>query len=391
MLIVNVLLDIHIKLGEEKMIGNRRSKFFIIFLFLTVLCVLSSCAQNSKKSGIHPYSSINALINQKEIPPLSFFTGVKLPIPISGQFSNSVGWLNNEEILYVTNDKDLNIYNLKSGENRSLFVGQHPIVTTLISPDRNKILIHTSPSTFEGILLVIDLEGNSLYNERLPSTEIIMEWNQFDTNQILITTFKQDWSFENHLLNLSLSELNKVDFRKPFGKWVTKEKLIFLDWSEDDLSLLSPLVQSSLNQEEEIVAEDVFHFDVDQETILTITIDSSGGEKAKYSFFNEQMNEKASFQVPVLTNYSEWLIPYYELHNSGKIIIFAPKESGEADSYNNTFQLMSFDINSNAKDIILEDSDNVPFTCSPNLDYCLMGYQLESLFNLHLKKLLPLF
>lgn len=373
------------------MTSIRISKFITIFLFLMVVCVLSSCTQTIKKAGSHHYSSINTFNNQKLIPSLSFFSGVKLPIttPI-GEFSNSVGWLNNEEFVYVANHKDLHIYNLKSGENRSLFESQYPVVTTLISPDRNKILIHSSPSTFEGMLSIIDIQGNEIFNKRLPSVEMVIEWNQFDTNQLMITTFKQDWSFTNYLLNLTSNQLPSVDIRKPFVKWITKEKLVFLDWSEDDLSLLSPLVQTSLNKEEKILVEDVFHFDVVQDKVFTITIDPTG-ERANYSFFNEKMKEKVSFQVPVLTNYSEWLIPYYEVHNKGTFITFTPKESGEADSYNNSFQLMSYDLSSNNKEIILEDSDNLPFKCSPNLDYCLMGYQLESLFSLDLKKLLPLF
>jgi hypothetical protein len=362
----------------------------IIFLFFTVACVLSSCAQKSKEAGSHHYSNINTFNNQKDIPPLSFFSGVKLPITVSGEFSNSVGWLNNEEILFVTNHTELNIYNLKSGENRSLYKSQHPILTSIISPDRNKVLVHSSVSTFEGMLSVIDLEGNDVYNKRLPSTEVIIEWNPFDTSQLLITTFKQDWSFNNYLLNLNQQELHSVDIRKPFGKWVAQEKLLFLDWSEEDLSLLSPLVQTSLNKEEKIVAENVFHFDVVQDKILTITIDPTG-ESADYSFYDAQLNEVAAFRVPVLTNYSEWLIPYYEVQNNGKLITFTPKESGEADSYHNSFQLMSYDTQTNTKEMILEDSENVPFTCSPNLDYCLMGYQLESLFSFDLKKLLPLF
>jgi hypothetical protein len=384
----------HFEVRDE--MKNNTLFFYVSFvLFLFTLIVITGCEEKGQTVEYHSHSKVSSIINQKELPSTSFFSVFSLPISIpKGDFSKAIGWLSNNEIIYLTQFSEganLYIHDLISGQSEILFESPYPIITSLISPDKSKILIHASPSTYEGEITIIDRDGEVAYSENFASVEMVFEWNHTLPEQLFITAFKEDWSFTNYYLDLVSKELSPVDVRKPFAKWTGKNKLAFLDWSEEDISLLSPLIQKEFDKAEFQLTKDVFQFDTFFEQILTISVDSVE-RLAKYTFYSEKMVEKMNFKVPVLSSYSGWLIPYYELSsNHQNFITMVPLESAEADTYRAGYQLESINLSSGEKKLIMENMDNVPFTCSPNQEYCLIGYQLEKLLHLGNKTILPLF
>lgn len=367
----------------------------LFFLFLVTLTLLSSCKSDDKQSALHSLSKIKSVHIHKEFPPKSFYQALSLPISIpKGEFSRVIGWLSNDEIVYMSQFSEgtnLYRYNLKSGMSKILYESKNPIVATLISPDQTKILIHSSPSTYEGQMNIIDFEGLELFTQGFPSVEMVFEWNQYDPEQLFITAFKEDWSFTNYFLDVSEKNLNEIDVRKPFAKWTGKSKMAFLDWNEEEISLLSPLIQKEFGKDEILLKEEIFQFDTFINKILTITVDSNE-QLATYTFYSEDMIEQVSFQTPVLSSYSGWLLPSYEITTDQKeLLTMVPLKSTEADTYQDGFQFISVNTLSGEKKLLMESTDNVPFTCSPNKNLCLMGYQFEKLFNLQNKTMSSLF
>jgi hypothetical protein len=376
---------------------NNRLIFFIklFLLFLVILTLLTSCKSNDKQSASHSFSMLNSNHAQKDYPPQSFYQALLLPISIpKGNFSKVIGWLNDDEFVYMSQfsqGANLYRYNLKKGISKILYESKNPIVSSIISPDQSKILIHSSPTTYEGQMNIIDFEGKELFTQRFPSVEMVFEWNQYHSEQLFITAFKEDWSYTNYYLNVSEKKLNEIDVRKPFAKWTGESKMAFLDWNEDDISLLAPLIQKEFGKEEVLLEDEIFQFDTFIGKMLTIIVDSSD-EKATYTFFSEDMVEQITFKTPVLSSYSGWLLPNYEISSDQReFLTMVPLKSAEADTYRNGFQFIAFDTVSGEKKLILESTDNVPFTCSPNKNFCLMGYQLERLLNVQNKTISSLF
>lgn len=371
------------------------SIIMVLILFSVSLSFLTSCRSDNSPASLHSFSKINKIKYQKKAPNSSFYNDYQLPISITkGDFSNVIGWLNDSEIIYLTNTQEssyLYIYNLIKGNSKILYESQHPIILTLISPDRENILIHSSPTTYEGQMTIINKEGEIKYKKEFPSVEMAFEWNQYNSNQLIVTTFKADWSFSNFLLNIDKEAIEPLDIRKPFVKWTGVNKLAFLDWDENDISLLSPLKEKELNKDEVLLKENIFQFESYLNKILTIAYDGEE-ELAIYTFYSNDMKNASAIKAPILSNYSGWLIPYYELSSDQKeFLTMLPFESTDADAYKGGFQFISYNLESGNKEIILENTENVPFTCSPNKQYCLMGYQLEKLFNLKRKTFTPLF
>lgn len=377
------------------MVNKLTISSFHFFILLFTLILLTSCQSNYQQSTLHSLSKKNTSQIQKENPQSSFYSDFLLPISIpKGEFSRVIGWLNNDEIVYMTQfPEGSNLYrhDLTSGKSKILYESEHPIITARLNPDRNRILIHSAPTTFEGKMTIIDTDGEDEFSHSFPSVDMVFEWNQYNSEQLFITAFKEDWSFSNYYLNLSKKELKPIDVRKPFAKWTGKSKLAFLDWSDQDISLFSPLIQKEFGKEEFQLQDEIFQFDTFFNKILTITVDPVE-QLAKYSFYSEDMVERYSFKVPVLSSYSGWLIPNYELSaDQAQFLTMIPLGSAEADTYRDGYQMISVELATGKQDLILEDTDNVPFTCSPNKQYCLMGYQFEKLLNLENKMIIPLF
>jgi hypothetical protein len=373
----------------------KATSIFLWLLIFSVLFLLSSCKTTTHYSAAHGYSKINTISNQKTNPPSSFYKGYQQPIVIpAGEFNRGIGWLSVDEIVYMTNSQNgsiLYIHDLKNGLSKKLYESEYPIISSVISPDNKNIIIHSSPTTYEGLITIINNQGKSLFTETFPSVEIVFEWNRNSPGQLLITTFKEDWSFTNYLFNMDKMAYHQVEIRKPFSKWTGKNKLAYLDWNENDISLLAPLVQKELNQDEDVLKNKVYYFDSFLDKMLVISVNQLE-QLANYQFYTHDMAEVKSLKLPILTNYSGWIIPYYDLISDQKhFLSMLPYESENADNYRDGFQLVSFDLESNKKEVILDHIENMPITCSPDGRYCLVGYQFEQILDLQNKTLIPLF
>ncbi|MFL6562619.1 MAG: hypothetical protein ACJ8MO_41790, partial [Bacillus sp. (in: firmicutes)] len=103
-------------------------------------------------------------INDKPISPVSKQgENWKLPISIpEGEFSKLVGWLSRTQVLYITNLEQTSSvyrYDLITGKSEFIYKSDYPIVNAQISPSKKSILIHSSPSSYKGMVTIIDTKG----------------------------------------------------------------------------------------------------------------------------------------------------------------------------------------------------------------------------------------
>ncbi|WP_442594904.1 hypothetical protein [Neobacillus sp. D3-1R] len=368
----------------------------LLFVVLySLLFLLSGCNTEKNEAITHSTSKIHSVNSQKLSPPTSFYSGYQLPILSSSKEMNkAVGWLNNNEIMYLSENQertDIFRYDLTSGDSKRLFQSEYPVISAIISPDKNYILIHSSPSTYNGLVTVIDRDGKVILSKEFPSFEMSFEWNKYHSKQLLITAFKEDWSFQSYILNVENMDIKQLELRKPFGKWTGENKIAFLDWNENEISLLAPLVQKELDKDEVLLKDHIFYFDAFLNTIITIYASPDTSE-AQYTFYSNEMKELATYDFPILTSYSGWVVPNYELlKDEQTFLTMVPYKSTEADSYHDGFQLLSVNIKKNQTEVILEHTNNLPFTCAPNGQNCLIGFQLENLLQLKNKTFTSLF
>ncbi|MBS4191286.1 hypothetical protein KHA94_13940 [Bacillus sp. FJAT-49705] len=375
---------------------QRKNSSIRMFLFLCTipLIILFGC-QHEKDVGVQPVKKHNHSLGKEAIPHSFISNEIMTPIPIeNGQFNTIYGWLNNETIIYMTNvglGSNVYTYNVFTGDSSLIFESEVPISSVVPSPSGNYILIHSAPSTYEGIISIINPKGEQLMSERISAYEFAFEWNPYDENLMLISAFAENWDFSMFQMNIKEKKFDEIHNKEPFVNWIGKDEIIYLNWDQKDVSLFAPLVKKSINeQNEKMLLEDVYYAKAAKDLIMTITVNSSASDEAVYTFLSKDLQELSSFTVPHLTRYSDWLVPYFDFDAENQLFTLQPLLSTEADLYRDGFQLWSFDAVKGEKEMVMENLKNEPLNCSPDGKYCLYGFNFEKLIDIQSKKVLPL-
>lgn len=370
---------------EKRMLSKFR---FLALLILIFTSLLTGCTDSLPTE---PRPSENK--NEPDVPLPSLGETWKLPIDIpDGNFYKLAGWFSDDQVLYITNHEQtssLYSYQLVTGESKLLYKNEEPIVNVEISPDYQYILIHSSPSTFEGMITIIDSNGLELIKQSFPSYELVFEWNPYNNAEIFITSFFEDWTYQMQLLDIKLKKTSNVSIKQPFIKWFGEDEIVFLDWDNERPSLLAPLVTKNLGfEEEKTIIPEVFQFSTFQDILMTMGVSKQDPLQSHYSFFNKEMDPLFSFYMPQLSMYSGWFVPSYDYNiNNGEFITFKPLRSGEADSYSEDFELVSYDINKGTNTLILEGMKHEPIKFSPSGKALLYGNQFEKIIDIKGKKI----
>ncbi|WP_251551373.1 hypothetical protein [Neobacillus muris] len=369
------------------------SKEYTLILLVMVITLLLGACKNQNPSKL-----ANPAENEINNPPAEASVGQwKLPISIQeGEFYKVIGWTSDTEVVYITNQgqtSSIYRYNLLSGTSELIYRSESPVVTGLISPSKQFILIHSSPSTYEGVVTIIDLKGNQKLTQSIPSHELSFEWNPYNEAEILVSKFNEDWTYQTFLLNVKQGTMQELLLPQPFIKWQDEGRMVYLDWDKEEPGLFAPLIVRSLAEgSDKTLFEAVIHYNMFGNRLLTITVDGKDPSESTYSLYNEQFQEIFSFSIPQLSMYSDWLIPYYDYNgNKKQFMTLQPVTSGEADFYTDGFDMVSYDVKNGNHQLILSGIENEPILFSPSGDMLLYGHQLEKAIDLKEKKVYHLF
>lgn len=367
--------------------------FLLIILFTSAIS-LSGCSQ--KMEGSIHVGAKHDLNRLKETPGTSFL-GASI-IPIQGEdeeFYKAAGWLTNLSILYIANKGESSIlysYNLGSGKANMLYKSENPIIAAEISPDKKKILIQGA-ATNTGILTIIDISSKEIFSTEIESYELSFEWNPFNMDLLMVSAFTEEWDFSTFLLDLNKKQLKELDLPEPFVRWISAEELVFQEWGEQSMSLQAPLKVVPVDDlKTEQLFEDLYQFDAIGKYLITVKVEENeDSELAHYTIYAPGLETAASFNVPVLTSFSGWLIPFYDLMNDGKEILYLRAlHNGEADIYQDGFELVRLNLDTQKEDLIFSGQNNEPISCSPSGEMCLTGFQFDKVLNIETKEIIEL-
>lgn len=373
-------------------IAVHRKFLFLSFILLASIFLITGCAQ-PEKAQMEQNQDQEKEASEPSAPPEAENKNIKTIEIKEGEFQGANGWLSNDQIVYTVKDgaaSRVYAYSLFSGEQELLYESSHPIASVTVSPSGKYILIRSSPGTYEAALTVIKSSGKVVWEENISGFDFAVEWNPYDEESILIASFTEDWDFTPYQIDIAKGTYAELNLREPFAKWGDSDHLFFLDWDSESPSLFAPLVKQSIDgNNETLVEEDIFQFDAAKDRLMTITVPANQSDQAMYTFMDNQFKKLSSFSVPHLTRFSDWLVPYYDWTPRG-IITFQPLYSAESDMYAGGFQLISVDRETGNKEVLFEDMENAPLSCSPDGKACLTGFYLEELIMTDRKEVIRL-
>jgi hypothetical protein len=370
--------------GEQKW-NKRRIAFQLLIIFIASF-LLNAC---SSKEEPEDRSNKKLISHQNHVSK-----NQKWQMSITdyeGEFFKVVGWLSNNQLLFITNKgqtSNLYRYELTSGHSELLYNSDHPIVTALASPSKKYILIQSSPSSYEGLITIIDRKGKTKYRHALASFELEYEWNPYNETEILVSKFNEDWTFEVFKLDIKKKGLVNLSLTQPFVKWIDRNHIAFMNWNQNNPTLFAPIVMKDLSSTIEKEAfQKVYQFTTFKDLLLTITVNEQENTHAHYSFLDRKNHPVFSFSIPQLTKFSDWLVPFYDFNkDKQQFLTFQPLKSAEADTYADGFQLVSYQLKTGKSSILFDGMDNEPISCSPSGEACLYGGRFEKLINIKSKK-----
>jgi hypothetical protein len=384
--------------GEVEEIKKFTCRPIGVTLFLLIIIASAIALQGcSKKPVVTSHAgSDHDLEREKETPSPAFFGEKIEPIQLgSEEFSKAVGWLTEDSILYITNQGEsssLYSHNLVTGNSNILYKSEIPIVTAELSPDKEMVLIHRAVSN-KGFLNIINIDGTEVYSGNIDSYELSFEWNPYNQDLVAISAFTEDWDFKTFLLDISKKEMNETAFPEPFIRWVSDHEIGYQEWNDDSMSLLAPLkVMSIRTMKSELALDEIYVFDAFGKYLMAVTInDENERQRAQYTLYEEQLSPEASFEVPLLTSFSGWLVPFYDLiENKKDFLYLRALYEGEADVYEEGFELVRYNLESRQDDVILTGLNNESISCSPAGNLCLYGFQLEKVININSRGIIEL-
>jgi YqgU-like 6-bladed beta propeller domain len=372
-----------------------RKAFFLWPLLLFFMLLIVGC-EKEKSSISQPLVNENKKVEINS--PILTVEDIKenLPIPIEeGKFEKVYGWMDGQTIVYSTNiqnHSNVYAYNLAEGKNRLIKKLESSITALHISPSGEYLLIRSPFSPTEMLISIIQKSGEELYSEKIEAFDVAIEWNPYNEQRVLISTFTEDWQSQSFDLSLADKKRTEIKLSNPFSYWYDENRLIYLNWNQNDVSLFANVFTKDLLSEvEKEVLSSIFHMDTFKRSIMTIKIDQDSMSEASYYFYDQELNSIGSFKTPTLTRFSDWLIPYYDFNEKENTFIsFQPIQNGEVSTYNQGFQLFKYELNHNEKKSIMEGLENEPLSCSSEGDLCLYGYYFEKLIDLDRKIVLKL-
>jgi hypothetical protein len=355
-------------------------------LVLVLLFITGCQPDTGSQEEITPEQSIPSDFKDsasEENPSILSITG--------GSFDRVAGWLSDEEILYVTREQNqfkLNTYNLQTEKIENLQTMDDSILEVRIHPDLTRIAVVTSSNTLSATIHIFSLNGEQLDELTIESSEMYWDWNTNEPDKLFFSAFYEDWSFDSFVYSSETKELERVETSDPFGKWESVSSLNMIIWEDND-ALTGGTIRkiSSENMSfKDLPVQNIIYTESYNEVDMTVAI-SEDQQSFIYTLDYENGQKTATYELPAISNYSQWFIPEIEWLSDGSLMTFEAKEPGLMDTISTTYSLVRLSVE-NEKTMHYEGPYQ-SFACAPAGDRCLVGMQLEELLKVENGEIIP--
>jgi len=295
-------------------------------------------------------------------------------------FERVVGWLSEEEVIYITRQQGtflLHAYHIATGGTRDLLTINDAILEVRIHPDHSKIAIVTSSNSLSATIHIYSITGEKIDELIIESSEMYWDWHANQSDKLFFSAFYDDWTFDSFVYSSETKELSRIDTLDPFGKWGSDSTIHVIDWVDND-SISGGnvrVIDSETMSTHELKEENIIYTETFKEVNVTVGI-SEDQKSFMYTLKNSD-GQTANFELPSISNYSQWFIPKMESLTDGSLITYEAPQSGLLDTIPANYSLVRLSFDSTYTEIF--EGPNHSFTCSPSGQRCLIGVQLEEM------------
>ena len=353
-------------------------RHFVKLGSIFLLLLLTSCQPNVSKP-ILPEKAIST--EPEREPPIQEVT-IKPLTELNGDFERIIGWLSDQEILYITRLQSnylLNAYHVKSGENRTLLTITEPIIEVRIHPSLTEIAVVTSSNSLSASIQIFSSAGVEVDKLTIESSELYWDWHPTQSNDIFFSAFYEDWTFDSFFYSSLSKEMKRFETNDPFGKWGKESSIYTINWPENDtlsggsLREINTIDMTSKDSESTII-----YVEASDGVEVRVSI-SNDQQTFLYTLMRYQDGKSTTFELPAISNYSQWFVPEIDWLNDGSMLTYESSQAGLMDEIPSEFDLVQLSIDKPKKTIL--EGPYESFACNPSGLICLTGVQLEKLLD----------
>jgi len=355
-----------------------------IFIFCVIVILLTGCSKKTNEIIDGP-TAVEQPGNNELIKEEVSKTLVADP----SKFHFVADWLTESKVIYVekvNGHYQVNSFDFESGKTDMLYEDESMIIDLLIHPSKKYLLLHTSDNAASATIKIVTMDGAVQDEVIVASTELAIEWNDTDPSLILLTAFHQDWTFDLFIYNGKVESLDLIAIEDPFPKWLGEDKIAVgyveghvLDGGE--IHTYEPHTKKW----GQLDISGVVYFDTYEDTLLVVRI--NGDKDAHYTIMEQDGMIRSEWTMPVISNYSEWVIPDVEWGSNETVFIAAPDEGGQLDELLSPYRLIR--VIKGRQAVVADDITAGVLRCSPSGQKCLTGYSAENLIDVGTAKETP--
>lgn len=311
----------------------------------------------------------------------------------SEYFQQVAGWFDQETIIYIRNmsqGAEMILYNLYNGQAQTFFRANAPIVQIIPNKDLELFFIQTTPSNYEAQIIVINRNAEIVYEKSFSSFDVFMKWNPYQVNQFFLTTFYEDWSYDTYMIDVNAGEEKKNIIPVPFIEWAGPNQVAYIDWNNEEPELSASLYTMDIEEQtKELISNDVIGHAHSQSYTIFLKEDVMAVAHGVLAVNHNEMDEiQFELNVPLVSQYSQWLFPYYEINDVDQLFYtFLPVDIIDERP---SFHLKRIDLEAKSESTVIENIANEPIELSPNGEFLLYGYRLEKLIDLKNEKIISI-
>ncbi len=352
-----------------------------LYILLLLCCIfLVSCKEDHAEELVEndtpiqePSKNEQSLDNEPS-PPQNEIPTLQLE---RSTFHSVIGWLNDEEILFILLDNGkwtVQAYSIEYKSWRTIYETSFPIIQGEIHPSKEMIMLHISENSSSAEIQLIDTKGVLVQSLHFESAEMFMSWHPTNPQLIAFSAFYEDWSYSSFVYNGKEQDLMAIEVDNPFIKWYDDEHLMVFEWEESSLDGSKLLLYSFRQQVmKETKWENILDVIFLGDAYLYIQIEEES-DNFRYQLVNKDTTVKQEWTTPAVSNYSEWVIPNISVLYPDKIIMSKPTQGGNIDTIQQKNLLTGYSIEETEEFGIV---NSLPIDCSPNGQVCLSGYEKE--------------
>ncbi|MRX72624.1 hypothetical protein GJU40_10745 [Bacillus lacus] len=361
-----------------------RTLFPLFLLLLLVTACQPHQPQETDSKLLKPSKNVSPEIVEEKTPDDILPLGEK-----EGVYTAVEGWYDEETVIVTETAGEhthVQLYNLYNGSRKTFYESDSPVTEIQRSREGSLFLIQRSTAESEADILLLNRDGDILFQQAFPSFDLQISWNSYKENLFYATVFQKDWSFQSFIIDVYEEKVFNSPLQVPFAEWNGEDTFSYIEWDQESRSSHAPLLVYDLQSgtQKQLSGSAAAQKNAGDLLIAAELKDEEAGIGSFHFFQGETEKLTLKLELNFQRMYEEWSPPEFIFDDKANTFYtFFESVSGQYD-------LIGVNTLNGQKNVVLHDAEPGKLVLSPSGKSILSGPGLNQMIHLSSGTLVPL-